>query len=58
MKRKIVNYVIVGGKSYNVSTCVAETKKHVEEGYEPLGAPFIEDGNILQAMVKYKEDEK
>lgn len=64
--RKIVDYIIVsrqGDRHRNgmMSELEGIVKLRISQGYEPLGAPFIEyqhSGHvdcIIQAMVKYED---
>lgn len=44
-------YTIIRGS--NVHSTETLVKRHINDGWEPLGGPFVDNfGNILQAMIK------
>lgn len=58
MNRKIVDYIIIGTEQlYCLDYFYQDIMQQNYNGFELLGAPFMKDNKLCQAMVKYEEDE-
>jgi hypothetical protein len=53
---KVIDYKIVSVYGFYGVDCVV--KPQLLSGWEPLGGPFVYNGNTCQAMVKYEEVKK
>lgn len=48
-----MKYKVVYHPSFEIDVFEKSVNKLIKKGWEPHGNPFIEDGNIFQAMIKY-----
>ena len=51
---KITRYMIVS-KTYP-SDVVLAVNDYIDEGWQPLGSPMTEGNGVIQAVVKYEEE--
>lgn len=53
MNREIAAYDIVGG--FTSSELVKNVENMMKDGWQPLESPFVIGGQVVQAVVKYRE---
>ena len=53
--RIIIAYGVIG--AFNIEDMVVKLADKLAEGWQPYESPFVNDSQVIQAIVKYEEED-